>query len=117
VPRFWVCSAIGLATAFAAAAGCTALFPFELNSWSCLSAFGGNNPKPGADTAPPPAPPPPPAAETNYTVGQTVFVLWGTEWWPGKIIETGPSNRDKVTYEGYDSSWDDIVPTTRLRSR
>ncbi len=92
------------------------------NSWACLSAFGAANPKPGANTAPPPAPPPAPAppapaTATKFAVGQAVLVLWGTEWWPGKILEAGPNSRYKVTYEGYDSSWDEVVPSARVRSR
>ncbi len=90
------------------------------HSWSCLSAFGASNPKPGTDVAPPPepeAPPPEEPAGPKYEMGQAVMILWGKKWYPGKILEVGTNNRYKVHYDNYTAVWDEFVSTSRLKAR
>jgi len=47
--------------------------------------------------------------------GQAVQVEWGGEWWAGKILELLPDGRSKIHYVGWDSTWDEIVPRSRLQ--
>ncbi|MCB9948618.1 MAG: hypothetical protein H6842_12490 [Rhodospirillaceae bacterium] len=48
--------------------------------------------------------------------GQPVEVFWGSEWWPGHVIEgPRPDSTCYITYDGYDSSWDEWVTPDRLR--
>jgi tRNA A-37 threonylcarbamoyl transferase component Bud32 len=66
---------------------------------------------------PVPAPPPPPKpAAPSYRAGQNVSVFWGKKWWPATVIRpTGPSTY-LVHYDGYASSWDEVVGPSRIRS-
>ena len=50
----------------------------------------------------------------SYQVGQSVQILWRGKWYPGQILGVS-GNQYKVTYYGYDSSWDEWVETARLR--
>lgn len=49
-------------------------------------------------------------------VGQPVEIFWGSDWWPGRVLEgPRPDNTCYITYDGYDSSWDEWVTPDRLR--
>lgn len=47
-------------------------------------------------------------------VGSKVEIEWKGTWYPGRVIETR-GNLHKITYDGYDASWDEWVPQKRLR--
>lgn len=49
-----------------------------------------------------------------WTVGQKVEVLSEEEWWPATVIEAR-AGLQKVTYEGFAASWDEWVPSSRIR--
>jgi hypothetical protein len=63
-----------------------------------------------------------PAAEVaapvlaNCPVGETREIHWGSQWWAGSILE-GPNTQGQcfVTYEGWDATWNEWVPTDRIR--
>ena len=48
-----------------------------------------------------------------FAIGQSVRILWKGKWYPGRILNI---NRDKyfITYDGYDSSWDEWVESARV---
>lgn len=50
----------------------------------------------------------------NFTKGQHVQVLWHGKWWKARVLEIG-QNQWKITYDGYDSSWDEWVGPDRIR--
>ena len=50
----------------------------------------------------------------DYEVGQSVEILWKGTWYPGRILDI-KGNQYKITYTGYNSSWDEWVETARLR--
>lgn len=54
-------------------------------------------------------------AETKLKVDQEVQVESGDEWWAGKVLMLLPDGRAKIHYVGWDSSWDEEVPRSRLQ--
>ena len=48
-----------------------------------------------------------------FYVGQSVRILWKGQWYPGRILDVS-RNSYKITYDGYDSSWDEWVEPARL---
>ena len=49
------------------------------------------------------------------SVGQRGEVLWRGKWYPARVLQASRSNC-YITYEGYDSSWDEWVEPVRFRS-
>ncbi|WP_392479287.1 agenet domain-containing protein [Nostoc sp. C110] len=49
----------------------------------------------------------------SFEVGDAVRILWKRKWYKGQILEV---NNDlyKITYDGYDSSWDEWVEPSRV---
>lgn len=46
--------------------------------------------------------------------GQSILVEWGGQWWTGAVLwADGPQVR--IHYRGWESSWDEVVPRTRLQ--
>jgi CHAT domain-containing protein/Flp pilus assembly protein TadD len=50
----------------------------------------------------------------NYKKGDSVEVLWDNTWWPAKVLEI-KGEKYCITYEGWDSSWDECVDSNRIR--
>ena len=50
----------------------------------------------------------------TYKSGDFVEVLWEDTWWPAKVLEVKGENYC-ITYEGWDSSWDECVDSNRIR--
>ena len=51
---------------------------------------------------------------TALQSGQPVLVEWGGQWWSGAVLwADGPQVR--IHYLGWESSWDEVVPRSRLR--
>lgn len=48
-----------------------------------------------------------------YQVGESVYILWRGKWYPGKILAFD-GGVYYITYDGYDSSWDEWVEPARL---
>ena len=48
-------------------------------------------------------------------VGDSVEVLWQNKWWPARVLEIKEGNYC-ITYEGFDSSWNECVTSERIRS-
>ncbi len=47
--------------------------------------------------------------------GQGVLVEWGGQWWSGEVLwADGPQVR--IHYLGWESSWDEVVPRSRLQA-
>ncbi|AFZ01055.1 hypothetical protein Cal6303_2026 [Calothrix sp. PCC 6303] len=49
----------------------------------------------------------------SFKTGDSVRIFWKGKWYPGKILNVG-KNSYKVTYTGYDSSWDESVEPARV---
>ena len=50
---------------------------------------------------------------STFHVGQSVRILWKGQWYPGRILAIS-SNSYRITYDGYDSSWDEWVEPARI---
>jgi len=52
------------------------------------------------------------------TAGGALDVLWNGSWYAATVLE-GPNAEGLcyITYEGYDSSWDDWIGADRMRAR
>lgn len=50
-----------------------------------------------------------------YKKGDKVEIEYSGTWYPGSILEV-KDTQHKIHYDAYDSSWDEWVPTTRLRT-
>jgi hypothetical protein len=49
-----------------------------------------------------------------YRVGEAVRVLWGSQWWPGRIErEVGPGAWE-ISYDGWGKDWNETVGVHRL---
>jgi hypothetical protein len=48
-----------------------------------------------------------------FRVGDAVRILWRGKWYQGRILDVS-NNRYKITYIGYDSSWDEWVESARV---
>ncbi|DAC11057.1 MAG TPA: hypothetical protein D7I09_01695, partial [Candidatus Poseidoniales archaeon] len=51
----------------------------------------------------------------QHVVGEHLQVEWNGAWFDARIIEVD-GDRYKITYDGYDSSWDEWVTTARMRA-
>ncbi|WP_445635826.1 Agenet-like domain-containing protein [Nostoc sp. DSM 114161] len=49
----------------------------------------------------------------SFEVGDAVRILWKGEWYQGRILDVS-NNLYKITYDGYDSSWDEWVEPARV---
>lgn len=58
----------------------------------------------------------PAATGKTFSVDDKVLVEWRGRWWPAKVIEAG-DNKWKITYDGYDSSWDEWVGPDRINQK
>lgn len=56
------------------------------------------------------------ASAADFKVGDPVEVLWSGTWYKAKVtaLEGG---KWKISYEGYGSSWDEVVGPERIRAR
>lgn len=50
-----------------------------------------------------------------WKVNDVVEVLWNGTWFRAKVIEV-KDGKYKITYEGYDHSWDELVGNDRIRA-
>ena len=62
-------------------------------------------------------PPPPPVSPALCRVSMRVEVFWNDRWYPAIVTGEPVKGLCPITYEGYDSSWDERVPSTRIRPR
>ena len=53
--------------------------------------------------------------QTELRPGQHLLVEWGGQWWAGGVLELRPDGKVKVHYIGWDSTWDELVPRSRLQ--
>ncbi|HZX32271.1 MAG TPA: caspase family protein [Rhodocyclaceae bacterium] len=49
--------------------------------------------------------------------GDAVDVEWHGSWYPGSVLEVKSQGRYRIHYDGYDSSWDEVVGPDRIRAR
>ena len=50
-----------------------------------------------------------------YSVNQKVNVEWNGTWWDATILKI-ESGKFQITYDGFDSSWDEWVDNNRIRT-
>lgn len=55
-------------------------------------------------------------AKTPLEPGDAVLAEWGGAYWEARVLELQKKNV-KITYVGWDTSWDETVPRSRLRLR
>ena len=53
-------------------------------------------------------------AQTKFAKGQKVEVLWKGTWYKATVLEA-KENAYKIHYDGYGSSWDETVTSSRIR--
>ncbi len=51
----------------------------------------------------------------TYERGERVQIYWGNRWWDGRIVEVVGSGQYRISYDGWDSEWDETVDASRLR--
>ena len=51
-----------------------------------------------------------------FRTGSSVNVRWKGKWYPARILQVS-GNSYKITYDGYDSSWDEWVEPARVSRR
>lgn len=51
---------------------------------------------------------------TPLAPGDTVQVDWQGSWWSGEVVEVQQDGRVKIHYSGWESSFDEVVPRSRL---
>ncbi len=52
----------------------------------------------------------------SFSTGSSVNVRWKGKWYPARILQVS-GNSYKITYDGYDSSWDEWVEPARVSRR
>ncbi len=53
-------------------------------------------------------------AAQDYQPGQRVEALWKEQWWPAKVLQV-QEGRFRITYDGFDGTWDEWAEARRLR--
>jgi hypothetical protein len=51
----------------------------------------------------------------TYSANQSVLISWKGEWYPGKIIELKDDGY-LISYDNFESSWNEVVGTDRLKT-
>lgn len=51
----------------------------------------------------------------NYQVGDEVMVEWEGKEYPAVILSQESAAKFKVHFEGYEDSWDEVVPKSRIK--
>lgn len=54
------------------------------------------------------------ACQRTYRVGDEVMVDWEGKEYPATILTAEPA-KFKIHYEGYDETWDEVVPKSRVK--
>ncbi|MFW9257753.1 hypothetical protein [Nostoc sp. CALU 546] len=49
----------------------------------------------------------------SFEAGDAVRILWKGKWYQGQVLEVS-NDLYKITYDGYDSSWDEWVEPSRV---
>jgi hypothetical protein len=49
----------------------------------------------------------------SFQAGDAVRILWQGQWYPGRVLEIR-NGAYHITYDGYDSSWNEWVEPARL---
>jgi len=57
---------------------------------------------------------PQPVRRPVSLVGQKIDIQWGGSWWPG-VITAQSGGQFLVHYDGWSSSWDEWVDSSRIR--
>ncbi len=55
------------------------------------------------------------ACNRGYRVGDEVMVEWEGKDYPAVILSASGPTKFKVHYEGYDETWDEVVPRSRMK--
>ncbi len=58
-----------------------------------------------------------PAGGATFGEGDAVRVLWKGTWYDAHVLNKTAPNLWKIHYDGYDSSWDEVVGPNRIRRR
>lgn len=56
-------------------------------------------------------------ASDSYSAGDRVQVSWKGKLYPAVILSAQGNNKYKIHYDGYESSWDEVVGTDRIKGR
>ena len=55
------------------------------------------------------------AATSNLAPGDRVLVEQGGTWWRGRVKRVIPTGNVEIHFVGWESTWDEVVPSTRLQ--
>jgi len=58
----------------------------------------------------------PEGGEPALKVGDAIQVEWYGSWWPAEVVSLRKDGRVKIHYSGWGSSWDEVVPRSRIRT-
>ncbi|MGE5492677.1 MAG: caspase family protein [Actinomycetota bacterium] len=59
----------------------------------------------------------PVVSRDGFVRGDAVDIEWHGSWYPGSVLEVKQQGRYRIHYDGYDSSWDEVVGPDRIRAR
>ncbi|MBC8039873.1 MAG: hypothetical protein H7Y06_04970, partial [Opitutaceae bacterium] len=54
------------------------------------------------------------AAMAAWNTGDKLEIKWGSQWYPGVVLEVNGA-KTKIRYDGHSDSWDEWVTDERLR--
>ena len=94
--------------------------PDRVRARSVSASVGSEETAPAASAAPSATqaaaePAPKAVAATAWKAGSKVDVNWNGQWWQGQVLSVVGAQY-KVHYVGWASSWDEVVPASRLRA-
>jgi hypothetical protein len=55
------------------------------------------------------------AAPGTLVAGSAVWIKWGGSWYRGQILRVTKTGY-KITYDGFGSNWDEVVPRSRIKT-
>lgn len=59
----------------------------------------------------------PAASASKFSAGDAVQVLWKGTWYPAQVLSVVGNGSYKIHYDGYGSSWDEVVGPGRIKAR
>ena len=61
--------------------------------------------------------PTPPTTAAVFKTGDKVDVEWHGKFYPSTVLAVLPEDKYKIHYDGWSSSWDEVVPVKRIKSK
>ena len=58
-----------------------------------------------------------PTSPGVFKVGDKVDVEWHGKFYPSTILAVLPGDQYKIHFDGWSSSWDEVVPVKRIKAK